>query len=97
MRADYDSEGDTLAIYLVDADRADYGDDETHPQAVVAIRDGKPVIVDVIGTRDDIAEPLAAVAAGYGLDVEMLLAAGRAALAAPDRVVVLDVLGRATA
>lgn len=97
MRADYDSEGDTLAIHLVEVDRADYGDNETHPQAVVAIRDGKPVIVDVIGARHDVEEPLAAVAAGYDLDVETLMAAARAALAAPDRVVVLDVLGRATA
>lgn len=97
MRADYDSEGDTLAIYLAEVDRADYGDDETHPQAVVAIREGQPVIVDVIGARDDVEEPLAAVAAGYELDYETLLAAARAALAAPDRTVVLDVLARATA
>ena len=61
MRADYDSEGDTLAIELTDVDRADYGDDETHPQAVVAILDDQPVIVDVIGARDGVEEPLAAV------------------------------------
>jgi hypothetical protein len=98
MRADYDSEGDTLAIELVDVvDRADYGDDETHPQAVVAIRDEQPVIVDIIGTKHDVREPLAAVATAYGLDLEALLAAARAALAAPDRTVVLDVLARATA
>lgn len=97
MRADYDSEGDTLAIELIDVDRADYGDDDTHPQAVVALLDGQPVIVDVIGAREDVEEPLKAVAAAYELDLEALLAAARAALAAPDRTVVLDVLARATA
>lgn len=37
MRVDYDSQADTLAIELIDAEGADYGDDETHPHAVVAI------------------------------------------------------------
>lgn len=97
MRADYDSEGDTLAIELVDVDRADYGDDETHDQAIVAMLDGQPVIVDLIGASDGVEEPLRAVAAAYELDLEALLAAARAALAAPDRTIVLDVLARATA
>lgn len=97
MRADYDSEGDTLAIELVDVDRLDYGDDSAHPQAVVSFCDGQLVMIDVIGARDDVEEPLAAVAAAYELDLEALLAAARAALAAPDRTVVLDVLARATA
>ena len=95
MRADYDSEGDTLAIELVDdVDHADFGDDSVDPQAVVAIREGKPVIIDVIGARHDVDGPLRAVATRYDLDVEALLAAARSALAAPDRVVVLDVRGR---
>jgi hypothetical protein len=97
MRADYDSEGNTLSIQLVDVDRADFGDDSVDPQAVVAIRDGQPVIIDVIGARHDVEGPLKAVAAQYDLDLEALLAAARSALAAPDRVVVLDVLSRPTA
>ena len=97
MRADYDSEGDTLAIDLIDVARLDYGDDSAHPQAVVSFCDGRLATIDVIGARDDVEEPLKAVAATYGLDFETLLAAARAALAAPDRTVVLDVLGRATA
>jgi hypothetical protein len=95
MRADYDSRGDTLAIHLVDVDGADYGDDETHPQAVVAICDGQPAIIDIIGARHDVDGPLTAVAARYDLDVEALIAAARSALAAPDRVVVVDVGGPA--
>jgi hypothetical protein len=51
----------------------------------------------VIGAKDGVEEPLAAVAATYGLDLEALLAAARAALAAPDRTIVLDVLARVTA
>ena len=97
MRADYDSEGDTLAIELVDVERLDYGDDSAHPQAVVSFCDGQLAIVDVIGARDDVEEPLSAVAAAYDLDLEALLAAARAALSAPDRTIVLDVLARATA
>lgn len=97
MRADYDSEGDTLAIELVEVERLDYGDDSAHPQAVVSFRDGQLAAIDVIGARDDVEEPLKAVATTHGLDFETLLAAARAALAAPDRTVVLDVLARATA
>jgi hypothetical protein len=42
-------------------------------------------------------EPLTAVANRYDLDAEALIAAARAALAAPDRVVTLDVAVRAAA
>jgi hypothetical protein len=97
MRADYDSEGDTLAIELVSVDQLDYGDDSVHPQAIVSFRDGQLAAVDVIGARDDVEEPLKAVAGAYGLDLEALLAAAHAALAAPDRLVVLDVHVRSSA
>ena len=97
MRADYDSQGDTLAIELIAVDRLDYGDDSAHSQAVVSFRDGQLAIIDVIGAKDGFEEPLAAVAAAYKLDLEALLAAAHAALAAPDRTVVLNVLARATA
>jgi hypothetical protein len=97
MRADYDSEGDILAIELFDVDRLDYGDDEVHPGAVVNFCDGRPAVIDVIDPRDDVEEPLRAVAARFDLDAEALIAAARAALAAPDRTIVLDVLARVTA
>jgi len=51
----------------------------------------------VIGAKDGLEDPLTAVAAAYDLDLEALLAAARAALAAPDRTIVLDVLARVTA
>lgn len=50
MRADYDSEGDTLQITLVDVDHADYGDDAV-PGAIVATRNGGPVAIDLLDAR----------------------------------------------
>jgi uncharacterized protein YuzE len=97
MRVDYDSEGDTIQIDLEPAGRVDYGDDEIHDRIVVSIRDGRPVRIDVIGTGDDLGEPLRTAAERYGLDAEALLAAAQAALAAPDREVVVDVSVRAAA
>ena len=97
MRVDYDSQGDTVAITLVEVDRADYGDGSVHPQAVVAIQDGRPVVIDVIGAAADVKQPLEAVASRYELDVEALVAAAQSALAAPDRVITLDVGGPTTA
>jgi hypothetical protein len=49
MRVDYDSRADTIAIELADVESAEYGDDETHPRAIVAIADGAPVAVDILG------------------------------------------------
>jgi hypothetical protein len=42
-------------------------------------------------------QPLRAAAERYGLDAEALIAAARAALAAPDRAVTMDVAVRAAA
>jgi hypothetical protein len=96
MRADYDSQGDTLQITLVDVDHADYGDDAI-PGAVVAIRNGGPVAIDVLNAREGTEQPLRAVAERYGLDIEALTAAAQAALAGPDRTVIIDLLARAAA
>ncbi|MGE5281518.1 MAG: hypothetical protein ACM3N0_04195 [Chloroflexota bacterium] len=90
MRADYDSEGDTIQIDLVDSvDRVDYGDDEVDDWLVVGIRDGRPVRIDVVGTSGDTAGSLRIAARRYDLDAEALIAAARAALSSPDREVVL--------
>lgn len=97
MRADYDSEGDTIQIDLEAVDRLDYGDDEVDARIVVGIRNEKPVRVDLIGTCGDIDGPLRAAASAYDLDAGALVAAAQAALAVPDRQVVLDVGVRAAA
>jgi hypothetical protein len=94
MRADYDSQGDTIQIELERVDRLDYGDPETG--AVVGFRDGRPVCIDVISARRcGVGDSLRAVADRYDLDAEALIAAAQAALAAPDRPVTLDVGVRA--
>jgi hypothetical protein len=58
----------------------------------------RPVAIDILGaSRADVEEPLAAVAARYGLDREALIAAARSALAAPDREILLEVSARVVA
>lgn len=97
MRADYDSEGDTIQIELERVDRLGYGEDVENGAVIVSILDGRAVMVDVIGTRSDFERPLRAAAERYDLDAEALIAAAHAALAAPDRAVTLDVAVRAAA
>lgn len=90
MRALYDSEADAVGIELERQPRADRGDDAT-PGAIVHLRAGRPVAVDLHGAAEDVDGPLEAVAERHGLDLPALRAAAHSALAAPDRVVILDV------
>ena len=94
MRADYDSTANAISIAITDALQAD-SSDEVHSRAIVAMADGKPVEVQLLYPDAGISEPLAAVADRYQLDLEALLAAAQSALAAPDRVVILEVAARA--
>jgi hypothetical protein len=64
---------------------------QTHPRAVVALRGGEPIELQVLYPDLGVDEPLRAVASHYGLDSEALTAAASAALAAPDRTVTVDV------
>lgn len=97
MKADYDSKGDTIQIELEQVGRVDYGDDEVDDWLVIGIRDGRPVRIDVIGTGGDLGESLRLAAERYNLDAEALIAAAQAAVAAPDREIVLDIGARAAA
>jgi hypothetical protein len=96
MRADYDSTANAISISIVDVPHADQSD-EVHARAVVALAEGKPVEVQLLYPELGISEPLVAVASRYHLDREALEAAAQSALAAPDRVVVLEVAARAPA
>lgn len=96
MRADYDSAANAISITIIDAKSADRSD-EVHPRAVVALMDGQPVEVQLLYPDMGLAEPLAAVAERYDLDREALAAAAQSALAAPDRVVSLEVAARPAA
>ena len=97
MRADYDSEGDTIQIELESVDRLDFGERVDNGAVIVHFLDKRPVIVDVVGTGSDFEQPLRIAAERYGLDAEALIAAARAALAAPNRTVTLDIAVRAAA
>jgi hypothetical protein len=96
MRADYDSKGDTIQIELEPVDRLDR-DDADIAGVIVGIRNEKPVMVDVIGTRSGIDKQLRIAAERYELDSEALVAAAQAALAAPNRTITLDVALRSAA
>ena len=96
MRADYDSTANAISIAISDTARAG-SSDEVHSRAIVALADGQPVEVQLLYPDMGIDEPLAAVADRYDLDLEALRAAAQSALAAPDRVVVLEVAARAPA
>ncbi len=96
MRVDYDSAANAISIAISDTSHAEKAD-EVHSRAIVALAGGKPVEVQLLYPDLGISEPLAAVADRYELDLEALHAAARSALAAPDRVVVLEVAVRTPA
>lgn len=96
MDADYDSKANAVSISLVRGERADKAD-QVHSRAVVALRGRQPVEVQLLYPDLGVDEPLAAAASRYELDAEALVAAARAALAAPDRAVALGIAARAAA
>ena len=97
MRAEYDSTANAISIAITDARHAD-ASDEVDARAIVALAEGKPVEVQLLYPDLGIAaRPVAAVADRYELDREALHAAAQSALAAPDRVVILEVEARAPA
>jgi uncharacterized protein YuzE len=97
MRADYDSEGDTIQIELEPGRRRGHAEDVEDGAVMVTIHEDRPVMVDVIGTHNGFEDVLRVAAERYELDAEALIAAAQAALAAPDRTVTLDVAVRAAA
>jgi hypothetical protein len=97
MRADYDSEGDTIQIELEPVRKPGHAEDVENGAVIVSVHEDRPVMVDVIGTRNGFEDPLRVAAERYGLDAEALIAAARAARAAPDRTITLDVAVRAAA
>lgn len=95
MWADYDKEANAVSITLVDSPIADRAD-QRHERAIVALRDGEPVSLELLYPDLGIDEPLRAVVEQYDLDLETLTATATAALAAPDRVVTVEVAARST-
>jgi hypothetical protein len=98
MRADYDSQADTIQIELKPGlDRPDYDEVVEDGAVIVGFRDERPVLIDVIRASTEIDEPLRVAAERYGLDAEALIAAAQAAIAVPNRPVTMDIGVRAVA
>lgn len=97
MRADYDSEGDTIQIELEPVRKLGHSEDVENGAVIVSIHEDRPVMLDVIGTRNGFEDSLRVAAERYELDAEALIAAARAALAAPDRTVTMGVAARVAA
>jgi hypothetical protein len=93
MRAEYDSRADALSIELAQADRWERGEGVDDDYCTVSFAGGRPVNVELLAPSAHL-DLLARAAERYGLDREAIEAAAQSALAAPDRTVVLDVLGR---
>jgi prepilin-type processing-associated H-X9-DG protein len=94
MRADYDSEANALSIDLIDAPSWE-GSEAVGRRVNVSFADGRAVNVELLYPNLGLEKPLEDAAARYELDAEALIAAAKAAVAAPDRVVTLDVAVRA--
>lgn len=90
MRADYDSEADALSITLRGFRHYDDQEEVDDDYCVVGLVGGKPVRVSLLGPARHL-DLLEVAAERYGLDGTALLAAAHAALAAPDRLIEVDV------
>lgn len=96
MQADYDSEADALSIVLR---RFKYFDDQEQVDddyCNVGLVGDHAVEVELLYPAENL-DLLAVAAERYDLDGTALVAAARAALAAPDRLVIMDVVERAAA
>lgn len=93
MKADYDSEANAILITLLDA-RCDDGDSADEQELCnVSLLNGEVTSVELLYPAENLAL-LKAAADRFNLDGEGLMAAARAALAAPDREVTIDISGR---
>ena len=90
MRADYDSEADALDIELVRFERLEGQDSVDDTYCQVGFSGGAPASIELLSPADHL-DILEVVAGRYDLDGGGLLAAAKAALAVPDRVVDLEV------
>ncbi len=91
MRAEYDSEADVLSIDLIEAEQWNGSDAIDADYCTIATVNDRPANVELLSPARHL-DLLAVAAERHGLDAEALEAAARSALAAPDRIVVLDVL-----
>lgn len=96
MQADFDSEANALSIDLIEFDLYERQDCVHDTYCQVGFAKGVPANVELLNPADHL-DLLEVVAERYDLDSLALRAAAQAALAAPDRVVVLEVAAQAAA
>lgn len=89
MRADFDSEANALDLELFRFKHYDYQEQVDDDFCTVGFAGGQLVDVELLDPADHL-DLLGVVADRYNLDGVALLAAAKAALAAPDRLVTLD-------
>lgn len=90
MRADFDSEANALDIELTPFKYFDYQEQVHDSYCTVGFSGGRLVSVELLTPAEHL-DLLDVAAERYGLDGTALKAAAQAALAAPDRVVRLEV------
>lgn len=90
MRVDYDSQADALDIRLIQFDRYERQEQVHDSYCTVGFAEGRVADVEVLSPAAHL-DLLEVVAERYDLDGDALLAAAKAGLAAPDRVVKLEV------
>jgi uncharacterized protein YuzE len=94
LKADYDTEADALLITLIDDRRSDDAESiDGEELCNVALSKTRVISVELLYPAENL-KLLKAAAERFSLDGEALLAAARAALAAPDRAVTIDLSGR---
>lgn len=89
MRADFDSEANALDLELLRFERYDYQEQVDDDFCTVGFSGEQLVVVELLDPADHL-DLLEVVAHRYDLDGTALLAAAKAALAAPDRLVTMD-------
>jgi hypothetical protein len=93
MKVDYDSEGKSLLFEFGEfreREDGDYTEEVAGGICIVWFHDDRPESIQLLSADRDIT-PLDEAAARFGLDAEALRAAARAALAAPDREIHIEV------
>lgn len=90
MKADYDSKADALSILLARFKRYDRQEAIDEDNCHVGIVGGRAVDIELLYPARHL-DLLQIAASRYDLDGTALLAVARAALAAPDRLVTMDV------
>jgi hypothetical protein len=93
MKADYESRADTIQIVLDEGRGPLSGGSDVieNGRVIVSFCENRAAMIDVIGTHSGFEDSLRLAAERNQLDAEALIAVSRAALAAPDRPVALEV------